>query len=354
MTPQQKSSRANIVRQRRSSQIPRERVVGRTKPASRPGSRTSSRAYRPESVFLPVEPRPVSRPGFHQGKSSSHRQAQGGAFHQTGKNPRRANARNLGNGYDVAFSLGQTTVHAPELSFPNLGRRWISAGVTLLLVLVLYTMSTSNAFKVNAIELTGNQRLDAAEISAGTGLIGQPIYKAIPSKVEEKLRTAFPDLTKVTVSVGFLNSLRVDVVERTPVLAWYQGDNVNWIDPLGFAFSPRGEVPGLVQIAASGDPPRPLADPKAPVYEQPFVDPALVQAIVTIYPQVPEGAPMVYDPKYGLGWQDPHGWSVYFGRSTNDIEIKKKVYQSIVDTFTQRGIQPTMVSVAYLDAPFYK
>jgi cell division protein FtsQ len=245
-------------------------------------------------------------------------------------------------------------VHAPVLSLPNLGWRWISAGVTLLLVMMLYTMSTSNAFKVNAIELTGNQRLDAAEISAGTGLIGQPIYKAIPSKVEEKLRAAFPELAKVSVSVAFPNSLRVNVLERTPILAWYRGDNATWIDPDGFAFSPRGEVPGLVQIAASGDPPRPAADPKTPVYEQPFIDPALVQAIVTVYPQVPEGAPMVYDPKYGLGWQDSHGWLVYFGRSTDDIEIKKKVYQFIVDTFTQQGIQPAMVSVAYLDAPFYK
>ena len=63
---------------------------------------------------------------------------------------------------------------------------------------------------------------------------------------------------------------------------------------------------------------------------------------------------MIYDPKYGMGWQDPHGWSVYFGQNTQDIAMKEKVYQAILDTITKQGIQPTLISVEYLDAPFYK
>ncbi len=34
--------------------------------------------------------------------------------------------------------------------------------------------------------------------------------------------------------------------------------------------------------------------------------------------------------------------------------MKLKVYQSMVDTFTRQGIQPTLISVEFLDAPFYK
>jgi hypothetical protein len=63
---------------------------------------------------------------------------------------------------------------------------------------------------------------------------------------------------------------------------------------------------------------------------------------------------MVFDPKYGMGWQDPQGWFVYFGQNTADIAMKKIVYQAILDTFSQKGIKPTLVSLAYLDAPFYK
>ncbi len=50
---------------------------------------------------------------------------------------------------------------------------------------------------------------------------------------------------------------------------------------------------------------------------------------------------MTYDPQYGMGWQDPRGWSVYFGQNIQDIPMKLVIYQSIVDTFIRQGIQPT-------------
>ncbi|MGA2489982.1 MAG: hypothetical protein ABSF99_07310, partial [Anaerolineales bacterium] len=135
---------------------------------------------------------------------------------------------------------------------------------------------------------------------------------------------------------------------------WYQDGKTTWIDHNGIAFTPRGDVPGLIQIASGGNPPKPSADPQKSMYEQSFISPDLVQAILILYPQVPSGSPMIYDPKYGIGWQDARGWSVYFGQDSQDIEMKKKVYQAILDSFSQKSIQPTLISVAYLDAPFYK
>jgi cell division protein FtsQ len=145
------------------------------------------------------------------------------------------------------------------------------------------------------------------------------------------------------------------VVERTPILLWSQGENITWIDANGISFMPRGNVPGLIPIASNGNPPN-VAPPdlKQSVYNQPFISPDMVQAIVTLYPQVPDGSPMIFDPKYGMGWQDPRGWSVYFGQNTQDIPMKLKVYQAILDTITKQGVQPTLISVEYLDAPFYK
>ncbi len=263
------------------------------------------------------------------------------------KNPHR-------KGYDFAFSLGRTAVRTPLMSLPSLGKRWVSAGFTLILIVLLYTMGTANTFKVAAIELTGNQRLDPADVSTEVGLTGQPIYKAVPAKIKKDLLTNFPDLERVSVNVIFPNHLRVAVVERTPILEWHQGSDTKWIDANGIAFPRRGDVPGLVQISSTGDPPKPIADSQESPKDQTFIDPGLVQAVLTLYPQVPGGAPMIYDSKYGMGWQDPRGWSVYFGQNTLQIEMKKQVYQAILDTFSQQGIQPTLVSVEYLDAPFYK
>ena len=345
MTVKTNPSRADFVRQRRTS-------PQRSKPASQRTTQTARQAYRPETVYLPVEPRPVARRTLRQSQGSALRQtfgvsAQGSTPSRMTKNPRR-------NSYDLAFSLGRADVRAPALSLPELGPRWISAGLTLLLGFLLYTLWTATTFTVSAAEVRGNQRLGAADVNAVLGMAGQPIFKVVPARIEANLRTAYPDLASVKVHVGFPNHITVDVVERMPILLWYQNGNTTWIDANGVAFMPRGSVQGLIQIASNGAPPKVQEDPAKSIYDQPFIAPDLVQAMVTLYPYVPGGAPMIYDPQYGMGWQDARGWSVYFGQNTQGIPMKLVVYQAIVDKIIQQGIQPTLISVAYLDAPFYK
>ena len=113
-------------------------------------------------------------------------------------------------------------------------------------------MWTASPFVIKVADVRGNQRLGAAEINSMLDMIGQPIFKAIPSQIETNLHTAFPDLESVKVQVLFPNRISVEVVERRPVVAWYQNGSMTWIDENGIAFTPRGEVPGLVQVSANG------------------------------------------------------------------------------------------------------
>jgi hypothetical protein len=85
-----------------------------------------------------------------------------------------------------------------------------------------------------------------------------------------------------------------------------------------------------------------------------YVPPQMVEALTKLYPYVPAGIPMVYDPNYGMGWQDPRGWQVFFGQNTDDIATKVLAYQAIVDKLELEGRQPTLISIAYLDAPILK
>jgi cell division protein FtsQ len=257
-------------------------------------------------------------------------------------------------GYDIAFTLGRTNVRAPVLNIPQLGPRWVSAGLTLLLGFLLLTMWTGSPFRVATAEVRGNQRLGATEINAMLGMLGQPIFKAVPAQITADLHTAFSDLQSIRVHVDFPNRIIVDVVERTPVMAWYQNGVLTWIDTNGVAFMPRGDVPGLVLVAANGAPTRVPLDPALPLYEQKFIAPEMVQALTVLARDVPAGMPMIFDPLYGMGWQDPRGWTVYFGQDSRDIPMKKIVYQAIVDTLTLQGVQPELISVEYLNAPFYK
>jgi cell division protein FtsQ len=333
MTTRQKTSRSSFVRHQPSTPLTRSaHTPQRT-------TQTVRKTYNAASVYLPVEPRPVARRTL--------RQAQGIAPSRKTKNSHR-------HGYNIDFTLGRAKVRAPALNIPQLGPRWVSAGLTLLLSFMLFTMWTASPFTVTTALVRGNQRLGVADINAMLGMIGQPIFKAVPAQIMANLLTAYSDLESVNVRVDFPNRIYVDVVERMPVLAWYQNGVLTWIDASGVAFMPRGEVSGLVMVAANGTPTRVPPDPALPLYEQKFIAPEMVQALTVLARAVPAGLPMTFDPLYGMGWYDPLGWTVYFGQDSQDIPMKKVVYQAIVDTLTLQGVQPSLISVEYLNAPFYK
>jgi cell division protein FtsQ len=259
--------------------------------------------------------------------------------------------------YDISFNLGHTAVQAPAINLPVIdfsNPRLISGGITIALAIILVLMWTASTFSVSAAEVTGNQRIGADEILSRSGIYGEPIFKAVPEQIEINLRTAFPDIKEVTVKAGFPNRIRVKLIERVPVISWYQDGAVTWIDAEGYAFIPHGEVSGLVPVTSNDSPADVFIDPEVPFYEQRFVNPDVVQAIIDLAPSVPEGMLLIYDPQYGIGWQDPRGWTVQIGQSTKDLQMKLKVYQVLVDQITAQGIQPSLVSLEFLDAPFYK
>ena len=54
----------------------------------------------------------------------------------------------------------------------------------------------------------------------------------------------------------------------------------------------------------------------------PFISVEMVQAMKGFAGHVPPGMPILYDPRFGFGWNDPRGWRVYFGTSARDVELK--------------------------------
>lgn len=323
-------TRSDFVRQRRGSRSTKDK---RTAPV---GARRETHSYTSASVLVPLEPRPLPRRTSQPGRGRP--------------------GAGRGAAHDIAFNVGRTSVRAPSVSFslPELGPRWISAVLAAVMLFLMYTCWNSQAFTIQGASLTGAERLTAAEIDAAIGLTGEPIFKAVPEEITTNLRSAFPELASVRVRVGFPSRLRVDVVERVPVLAWENNDVTVLVDGNGVAFLPRGDASGLIAVQAEGSPPPVEVPADVPLFERPYLDPAMVQAIQILAPYVPAGTPMSYDPTYGMGWQDPGGWFVYFGQNIQDIPMKLVVYQSIARRLPQQGIQPTLVSVEFLDAPFYK
>jgi len=257
----------------------------------------------------------------------------------------------------VPFGLGSgTRVRIPSLAL-DLGTRWASGLILIICAAFLFMMLSTEPFIIKSAKLAGNERLGAGDINAVLGVVGKSAVSASPAQMKYNLMAAFPELKDVKVSVGFPGSVTVRVVERKPLIAWQQDSKVSWVDAEGVAFPPRGAVDGLVPVLALGNPPTIESDPNYTsinIMTKPLLTPQTVQALQAMVAYMPQGTTLIYEPDYGLGWNDPRGWKAYFGKTMGDMAAKVTMYQAIVDNLTQRGITPTMVSVEYPNAPFYR
>jgi len=332
MTTNQASARSETVRKRRTQSTPQ------TQPQK------IKRDYRPVAIQSQVKPKSRTSGRSTQSRSQSY-------------NTDRRH-------FDIAFNTSRANIRTPGITFPVLGPRLASAILIVVMGFALLTLWNSPTFQVSGAQVTGNLRLTEADINSSLQIIGKPIFSTVPELIKQDLLLLFPEIETITVKVSLPNRVIVHITERVPILVWQRQDGTaDWVDAQGFKFPIRGEFENLVTINASGDPP-PLqveatesTDPAVPPTTVPptgFIQPLMIKAITELIALAPQGTAISYDPSYGLGWSDPRNWKVYFGENTENISTKLMIYQAIVDKLTLEGIQPTMISVEYLEAPFYR
>lgn len=237
---------------------------------------------------------------------------------------------------------------------PHLGRRLLSFVAVALLGAALYFAFNLPQLQVSQAQITGNQMLTPTEINTSLNIAGKPVFLLIPSELEKRLRLSYPELLTAKVDITLPNTVAVQVTERKPVIRWQQGDGYTWISEDGIAFRPHGEDAGLIPVQALSAPPTEGNVSSDPITPAPFISSELVQALKGLAGHVPQGVPILYEASSGFGWNDPRGWRVYFGTSARDIELKIRVYESIVTSLTQRGIKPALINVTYPAAPYYR
>lgn len=201
--------------------------------------------------------------------------------------------------------------------------------------------------------MTGNQILTPAELNSVMGVAGQPIFMLTPSELETRLLLNFPEISAVKVNVSLPNLVTAHIVERKPFIRWEQNGAYTWIAEDGVAYRPRGEMVGLVSVVAESAPPA-IGGGTDPLAPTPYITVEMVQALKGLASHVPPGAVILYDSVNGFGWNDPRGWRAYFGATASDVELKMRVYETMVNSLTQRGIRPALINVTYPTAPYYR
>jgi hypothetical protein len=256
--------------------------------------------------------------------------------------------------FNAALSLPAVrTLSLPHVHI-HVGWRLLSFFLVLLFGTALYLFWTLPEFRVSTAQVTGNQRIPANEINDALGLNGRPVFLLTPDKIREQALQAYPELASVEVTVDLPNIVTVEVSERQALIQWQQDGIYTWIDERGVAFRPRGEASGLIIVQALATPPALSAPEDNPLAPAPFITEEMVEALEALSPYVPPGTPILYTPLTGLSWNDGRGWQAVFGFSSKNVAMKALAYQAMIEWLTQRGIRPTLINVAYPNAPFYR
>jgi len=244
------------------------------------------------------------------------------------------------------------------MSIPAMRFEWRAVSVILVIALsvMLYLLFTLPNFMVTTPKISGNQYLSTETLNETLALSGKTIFTLIPENLERDLLLTHPGLTDVEVTLTLPNVASVTVKERQPALIWQEDGKVAWIDAEGIAFRATSQVDGLITVNALGSPPAPPVDASArsDLVPPPYITPETVIALQSLVAHVPPGTVIIYDPKLGLGWTDSRGWTVQAGSITEDLGLKLRLYENIVDYFEQNNIRPVLVNLEYPHAPYYR
>ncbi|HET9587522.1 MAG TPA: FtsQ-type POTRA domain-containing protein [Anaerolineales bacterium] len=269
------------------------------------------------------------------------------------QNRRPARASGARRRFQIALHVPRREARSLSIPRPRLGGRVPSFLLVLVLGAALYGAFNLPQLRVTQAQITGAELLSPAEINSALNVVGRPIFLFTPENLETRLRLHYPELVSVQVEVALPNLVSVHITERRPVIRWEQGGGYTWISEDGVAFRPRGEVPGLIWVVALSGPNVEISGGDA-LTPAPFISVEMVQALKGLAAHVPPNTPILYDPSFGFGWSDPRGWNVHFGTSARDVALKVRVYDSMVNSLTQRGIQPVLINVMYPTAPYYR
>ncbi|MFC2025763.1 FtsQ-type POTRA domain-containing protein [Chloroflexota bacterium] len=280
--------------------------------------------------------------------------------------------------YDVSLGRSGTEMRLPTLPQFRIGWRLISFVFVVVLVFGAYQFWDSPVFLVNEAEIVGLERISPSDVNSVLDVSGQSIFLLDPENMEQRLLESFAEFSTVSVQIDLPGTVLVTVSERSPVLVWNHEGRSEYVDVEGKAFPVRSEVQAagpLPVIEADQDPPTyetseqsqqtlasidlellnlGITNPEPSVSTaRSLLAPEMVSAILMMHDQAPDGARLIFEEVHGLGWQDTHGWYVYFG-DMNDINMKANIYNAILNQLQQEQEHiPAMISVEYLHAPYY-
>jgi cell division protein FtsQ len=260
----------------------------------------------------------------------------------------------------------------------HLSWRILSCILVIFFSAIISVAWQSPDFQISQVEIQGLERISQDEATNSIDILQKPIITIQPEEIIQNIISAFPEFKEVRITVALPNKVTIHVTERKPIIAWKVNETTIWIDTDGVVFPERGQAGELLTIESYSLPvfsyPKEKDEtdillikfqPKRNYWKLPphsmiwykyhrLIDSGLLSAIVQLNTQIPSEKVLLYDSLRGLGWNDPRGWKIFIGFNLERINEKWLAYEKIASELINQGIQPTMVSVEYLHAPYYR
>ncbi|NMB56010.1 MAG: FtsQ-type POTRA domain-containing protein [Leptolinea sp.] len=285
------------------------------------------------------------------------------------------------------LSLGKSgaEIRVPALPIFNPSWRFISGILTIACSACMAYMIYAPQFLVTSVEVKGLNRLDPERIQPILDLANRPIVFLDADMIRNRVSQVLPELKDIRVSIELPATISITLGERKPALVWDNNGEISWIDTDGILIPVQGEGGELLTILANVPPPvydfsskqeivkaRAAAgvqfeprmkrddedtveepEPSFPGMQQ--VDQSVLSTAVQLSMMMPVGAQLIYDSKYGFGWNDQlQSLTVYIGQDLTNLNIKMNEYSAIMMALQKDGIKPGMISLEHVHAPFYR
>ncbi|HZY41264.1 MAG TPA: FtsQ-type POTRA domain-containing protein [Anaerolineae bacterium] len=238
---------------------------------------------------------------------------------------------------------------APQVNFDWLADlskpRVLMAGALMLLVAAAAWLGLDGRFYVTKLSVTGATRTPPLEVANTSGLVGTHIFWVNAAEAEAQLLRSTPALKSARVTCQLPANCSIQVVERTPLIAWQYGQAVTWVDADGATFNARAAQPDLKLITIDA------VQGPALIAGRP-ADPKVIAAALSVARALPAVKRYRFSGAHGLEFDDERGFPVYLGLA-DDMSDRVMIWKSLRDSLIAREIQPKFVDIRYPLAPFY-
>jgi cell division septal protein FtsQ len=266
----------------------------------------------------------------------------------------------IGLSWARSGALKHTDLRGPPKRRPARSRRarwlirlFIVAPLLLAAIFGLHALFTVSYFEVQHITIEGTRNPQILAAIQRMHLEGVNIFLA-DTKADAAHVATLPPVAAASVTRSLPDTLRVQVVERQPVLIWQVGSARYSVDAGGAIIAQVRQADGLPIITDEHS--RDLrGHPFAPGGK---IDPQIVQMARHLLEQIPTSSDITSftlsdTVDYGIVLTSAEGWLARFG-GPDHLDDKIEEFASILHLVRQQGQQLALIDLRFGFYPYYR